>query len=256
MAFVADEPLYLTPTKLRRVNREFVRYVRGHFPMRFYSGEPWWTVSAAAALLRMCDTVEGMMLLMARRKDGDALILLRSLYEQVVLFAWVAIDPDDRHTRWEGESNKQMLKLHNEVLPYGETILSPAEVAICEAATGTPSVATMAHELDEYWPSHVDGLYAAGHLFSFHGFYQSIYRIGSRPAHASLESLEPYVRRTPYPLTVAEREDDPMLWYSLAAPLFGLCLVIASRRFHWIDAVRVRRLVDRATAETVRRRGH
>jgi hypothetical protein len=251
---MSDVPLYLTPTKLRRVNRGFVRYVRANFPMRFYSGEPWWTLYAAAALLRMCDTVDGMMLLMARRKDGDALILLRSLYEQVVLFAWVAIDPDDRHRQWEGESNKEMLKLHNEALKYGETLLSAAEIAVCEAATGTPPVAEMAHEVDQYWPSQVRGLYASGHLFSFHGLYQSIYRIGSRPAHATLESLEPYVRRAPYPPTVAERKDDSMLWYSLAAPLLGLGLVIASHRFRWLDETRVRRFVDRATAETIRRR--
>lgn len=229
--------------------------------MRFYKGEPWWTFYVAAALLRMCDTVEGMMLLMARRKDGDALMLLRSLYEQVVVVAWVAIDPEQRHKRWQGASNEETLKLHNEALRYGETILSPAQVALCEAAIPTPPVAEMAYELDHYWPSRVPDLYEAGHWLSFHGLYQSVYRIGSGPSHASLQSLEPYLRRTPYPPTVAEREadserePDSMLWYSLAAPLLGLLLLIASPRFRWIDEGRVRRFIDRAATETFRRRG-
>jgi uncharacterized protein DUF5677 len=175
---VSGVTLYLPPPKLRRVNREFVQYVRGNFP--------WWTFFAAAALLRMCDTVDGMMLLVSRRKDGDALILLRSLYEQAVVFAWIAIDPDKRHERWEGRSNREMLKLHNEALKYNETILSATEVAFYKAAKGTPPVEAMENEVDRYWPGRVRGLYASGHLLSSHGLYQSVYRIGSRPAHASL----------------------------------------------------------------------
>ncbi len=174
----AEPPLYLMPTKLRRVNREFVQYVRANFPMRFYWGEPDATMFAAAALLRACDTVEAMMLLLGSRKDEDALILLRSLYEQTVLVAWVAIEPDARHEKWWNESKRQILIRHNQALAYGQTILSPVEVADSEAATGTPSVEVMARELDQYWPGRVRGLQAAGHLLSFHGLYQVIYRMG------------------------------------------------------------------------------
>jgi len=243
-----DVPLYLPPPKLRRVNREFVQYVRASFPMRFYRGESDSALLGAAALLRACDTVESMMLLLARRKDEDALILLRSLYEQAVLLAWIAIDPDARHERWWGEGKGQLLTRHNEALPYGETILSPDEVADCEAATGLPNVEAMARELDDHWPERTHGLRSAGHLLSFHGLYQVVYRMGSRPAHASIESTGPYVRfAPPSPSIVAEAREDTMLWYSLAAPVFGMALIIASRRFRWIDEARVRRFIDRAT---------
>src|ERR1700710_1222542 len=130
--------LFLEPAQLRRVNREFVQYVRRNFPMRFYSGESWWSLFAAAALLRMCDSLDAIMALLVGRTAGDAQTLLRSLYEQCVVFAWVAADPDVRHPRWEGEHNKQLLTRHNELLPYGETLLSPSEVERCKAAVGTP----------------------------------------------------------------------------------------------------------------------
>lgn len=118
--------LFLEPEQLKRVNREFLRYVRRNFPMRFYPGESRAKVCPAAALLRMCDTVEAMMALLTRRNVEDARVLLRSLYEQVVVVCWVAIDPDKRQARWEGESRRQRLSLHNEMVKYGQPLLTAA----------------------------------------------------------------------------------------------------------------------------------
>jgi len=252
---MADVPLYLTPTKLRRVNREFVQYVRANFPMRFYRGEHDSAIFTAAAVLRACDTLESMMLLLARREDEDAFVLLRSLYEQAVVVAWVAVDPEVRHERWWGQSQRQTLKLHKALVPYGQGFLSSDAIAECEQATGTPSLEAMARDLDGHWPGRVRGLQRAGHLLSFHGLYQAIYRSASRPAHGALDALAPYIRfAPPYPSVVAAAREDTMLNYSLAAPIFGMMLVIVSGRFPWIDEARVRRFIDRATAETERRR--
>jgi len=201
----------------------------------------------------MCDTVESVMLLLSRRSDLDAVILL-TLYEQVVIFAWAAIEPSSRYVRWAGEGNRQALAMHNECLYYGQALLSADEVAFCEKATGIPPVEVMARELDAYWPSRLAGLQAPKHVFSFHGLYQSVYRVGSNRTHGSMTALEVYVTADPYPPSVAERNPGSMLSYSLAAPLLGMALSIAARQFRWIDDVRVRRFVDRATAETVRHR--
>ena len=181
--------LFLEPHQLRRVNREFVTYVRRNFPMRFYRREGKWPVCATAALLRMCDTVDSIMTLMGRQKLGDGRALLRSLYEQVVVFSWVAMDPATRLERWEGASRKEQLKLHNEALRYGETILTPKEAKEFAAAPGVPATATMARELDEYWPGRVPGLHEAGGLLSFHGLYQGVYRVGSRQTHGTFAAL-------------------------------------------------------------------
>jgi hypothetical protein len=251
--------LFLEPHQLRRVNHEFVRYVRRNFPMRFYRREGKWPVCATAALLRMADTVDSIMALMGRRKLGNARALLRSLYEQVVVFSWVAVDPATRLERWEGASRKEQLKLHNEVLRYGETILTPKEAEEFAAAPGVPSTATMAHELDEYWPGRVSGLHEAGGLLSFHGLYQSVYRVGSRQTHGTLAALDPYVqglprRRQGATITVRESPEHNMLVYSLAAPLLGIALLVAARSFAWLDEPEIQRFINRATAEVARQR--
>jgi hypothetical protein len=251
--------LFLEPHQLKRVNRDFVRYVRRNFPMRFYQREGKWPVCATAALLRMCDTVDSIMALMGKRKLGDARALLRSLYEQVVVFSWVAIHPDTRLELWEGTSKKEQLKLHNEALRYGETVLTPKKVTEFAAARDIPPTVAMANELDEYWPGRVPGLHEAGGLLSFHGLYQGIYRVGSRQTHGTFAALDPYVqgwppRRQGATITVRESTEHNMLVYSLAAPLLGIPLLIAARGFAWLDETEIQRFINRATAEVARQR--
>jgi hypothetical protein len=248
--------LYPGPSQLRRINREFVGYLRSSVPRRYYRQDPDWSLFGAAALLRMCDTVASMMALMAPHKDGDARTLARSLYEQAVVFSWVAIDPKTRLDRWRDQALKDDLARHNEAIPYGQQLLSAAEIARAKAAAGLPNVESMARELDKYWPSRVRGLHAPGHLMSFHGMYQLLYRVGSRTTHASIEALAPYVRlrAAPRRVVLAQPSDQGMIWYALAAPILAIAATIAAEEFSWLDQRRIQRFNDRATAETIRRR--
>jgi hypothetical protein len=250
--------LYLEPRQLRRVNREFVAFVRSKFPMRFYGGEKMWSVYAAAALLRMCDTVEAMMFLLARRKDGESLVLLRALYEQMVRFAWVAIDPAERHANWAGDSHRQMLKLHNAVAKYGHGFLSDEEIVTCETAQQLPSIEQMAREADQHWSRTITGLHDAGEPLSFEGLYNLIYRFLCRPTHADLNALGPYITenttRRGARFTVHEERPGELLNYSLAAPMLAIALLVGAQHFRWLDVEQVRRFVNRATAETIRNR--
>jgi hypothetical protein len=204
----------------------------------------------------MCDTVESVMALMTRHEDGDARTLARSLYEQVVVFAWVAIDPKTRLDRWHDQARKDDLARHSEAIPYGQQILSPRKVARAKAAVGLPNVEAMTRELDKHWPSRVNCLHQPGDLMSFHGMYQLLYRVGSRTTHASIEALAPYVRLrgTPGRVVLADPSDEGMIWYALAAPILAIAATIAAEEFTWLDERRIRRFNDRATAETIRRR--
>ena len=248
--------LFPGPAQLRRINREFVAYLRASFPRRYYRQDTDWSLFGAAALLRMCDTIASVMALMTAHKDGDARTLTRSLYEQAVVFSWVAIDPENRLERWRNQALKDDLARHNEGIRYGLQLLSNAEVARAKAAVGIPNVEAMARELDEYWPIRVSGLHPSGHLLSFHGIYQLIYRVGSRTTHASIEALAPYVqlRTAPRRVGPASPSDEGMIWYALAAPILSMAATIAAQEFPWLDETRIRRFNDRATAETSRRR--
>lgn len=90
--------------EMRTATAELVAIVRSRLPMRYYGGERWWSMFAAAALVRMTDTVSSLLALMPGDHTLDAQSLLRSLYEQVVTFAWIGVDPDRRQFRWDGEA--------------------------------------------------------------------------------------------------------------------------------------------------------
>ena len=120
--------------RLLEATDELVAIVRRQLPMRFYAGETWWSIFGSASLARMCDTVEALMSQLPARRDADAQDLLRSLYDQVVAFGWIAIDPDERHQRWIDDAGARMFELHGEGAAFGETVLTEDEVVVAEKA--------------------------------------------------------------------------------------------------------------------------
>ena len=64
----------------------------------------------------------------ASRAYNDVLVLLRTLYEQVVTFCWLAIDSDRHLVAWANEAHIERLRLHNDALIYGHSILTEEEV--------------------------------------------------------------------------------------------------------------------------------
>lgn len=55
----------------------------------------------AAFIVRMTDTVESMVVLMKAGRATDGQVLLRSLYEQVVIYCWASIDRETNPERWQ-----------------------------------------------------------------------------------------------------------------------------------------------------------
>lgn len=263
------------PRRCKSANLEFVALVRRQLP-RFYTGERWWALFTAASLVRMADTVESLMDLMSSKRDLDGQTLVRSLYEQVVTFAWIAIDPEKRQRRWAGEGRWDELKLHNDAATFGLPILTQDEVAATKKSLGMepetgpeapralncargsrrkgpdpdrvlPPVTERAREADEYWSSRVAGLHPSGDPLGFRGLYLPAYRVASRATHSSMMALEPYLSREPNRLVIDDAEPGPRIMWALIGPLFGIALTIAAQHVNWIDEVTVREIVDRAT---------
>jgi hypothetical protein len=119
---------------------ELIAYVRSLFPMRFYSGEKWWTLYTSAALLRMADMADSVLAHMPARRELDAWAALRSMYELAVTIAWLLIEPVARKQLWEGEALIQQLKLHHDIATFGESLLTSAQVASAQASQGMPAL--------------------------------------------------------------------------------------------------------------------
>jgi hypothetical protein len=246
------------PTKpqLKRINREFVAMVRSWFPRKFYekrAGQH--NTFIAAALLRMCDMLDALMVLMTQAAtDESARVLLRSLYEQAVRLSWVLINPHEHHSLWVGQGQRDLLTIHNALMPYRTEFLTSEQLAWVQGAAEMPSVEEMTRQADKHWPAKVLGLHQRGHALSFHGLYVTVYRATSLAVHGSVNSLEPYFDlEGPWPVAHASVRDE-MIIYALGAPLLGIALIVAGQDRPWIDEARVRRFVDRASAETTRRR--
>jgi hypothetical protein len=195
----------------------------------------------------MADMADATLVHMSAHRDQDAAAALRNLYEMVVTLVWVPIDPIERRHRWEGEALIQQLKLHRDFATFGETLFDPQEIAAGRAATGMPPLANRAKECDEHWAPRVPGLYDDGHLLSFRGLYNAIYRLGSQSTHASVASLNPYVKRESRRLVVAPPDDSTTLPYALISPLLAMALSVLATEVKWIDGKNVREINDRAT---------
>lgn len=243
-----SEDLLPQPERIERFAGDLVAYLRSLFPMRFYSGEAWADLYCAAALLRLADMAESVLVHMPHRRDLDAAAALRSMYELAVTVCWVLAAPEERKELWEGEALIQQLRSHNDLATFGETLLDQREVQAGEAARGMPALTDRASQVDEYWTGRVDGLQPRNHLLSFRGLYIAVYRLGSQPTHGSIASLIPYIDQQPRRFEVRSHARDlsPVL-YALVSPLLSITMVIAASRFRAIDTDRVRGLNDSAT---------
>ena len=234
--------------RIERFTGELVAYVRSLYPMRFYGGEAWANLYTSAALLRLADMAEAVLVHMPQRRDLDAAASLRSMYELVVTVCWVFAAPEERKELWEGEALIQQLKLHNDLAAFGERLLDEREIQAGSSARGMPPLTERARQADEYWSDRVDGLHPGDHLLSFRGLYIAVYRLGSQATHGSIASLLPYIEQQQRRFAVRVRPQGPSLVvYALVAPLLSIALVVASARLRAIDVDRIRALNDAAT---------
>ena len=222
--------------------RALVALAKKHYPQRFYK-ERGWRIATASMIRRMADTVESMMALLEGRYALDTLILLRVLYEQVVIFCWLAIDPEKHIELWGANEHHYARALHYEALTYGYPALSSEGLKAAEKdAKKLKPIDQLATAVDEHWGGRLIGFRAprteAKDLLNFRGLYVGIYRVSSRAAHIQPESFVPYLSGPEvYPLVVGDAAppDKEMLWWSLAVPLYAQALIMCNSVLKWPD---------------------
>lgn len=164
--------------------------------------------SAASCLLSLRYLAEAP----APRRDQDASVLLRRLYEHAVDFAWIAIDPGTNAPRWVADDFYYRLKLDDDFVQLGRGALSADKrqsyQAYVDAHRGLPQVLQRAEAADRYWSTRIeqhgtfpqvaapDGQDLAqtqNGRWSLRAAYAFIYRAGSAIAHPTPSSLFDYV---------------------------------------------------------------
>lgn len=232
-------------------------------------------MTGPAMLSRSAGTLKSMMLLMPERHLVDALVLLRALYESVVVFSWMAAQAPERPERWVAWCREDALHVHNDWNQGGRPVLSPATIAEYQdyirdvrERSGlarqdergkytdalVPGVDVMATDCDRWWGQIVAGWSAdsyvgdLGQITGWHsslrGLYRWIYRIGSSVTHAGHRSLEPFITSDASRLLVHdENRAENLVPYGLGCYLLGLQIGVAEQVFGWPDYRRAARIL-------------
>jgi Family of unknown function (DUF5677) len=243
----------VTPEMIERALRELTEIVRARLPERFYRGEGHWPLLAAALIARIGGIGESTVALLHLRRQADTQVLVRSLYEHVLTYCWIAIDPRERVYAWRDHAAVQRKRLHNDAARLGIPVLTEEQLAEAAELDEIKQLIDRANEVDAYWSQHIRGFrppaVAAdpGSLLNFRGLYTGLYRTTSRSVHAQIETANDCIDFGDYPrrpATVHLEETDEVFWSLTACPLIAMALLVHAHRFRWPDAETVRDIND------------
>lgn len=161
-----------------------------------------WPLVGPAYVARASGTLESMYLLLDARRTTDAIVLLRSLYENVLVFAWIDVDPPAHLSRWIKSACGQGIKADNDWTAIGYPILDAANKQYAEDKVSdavvkvAPNKLDMAKSVDQHWnltyPGHSQIAGSDIEFLTFAGLYRHVYRLGSQMAHQDPRGLSAF----------------------------------------------------------------
>jgi hypothetical protein len=208
-----------------------------------------WPLIGTALLSRMTMTLRHITDLQPRGRGVDAGTLLRSLYEHLVHFAWLAVDPSAaRIERWRKDDLRRRIAADNDARQRGESLFTDEAHADLQrqvaAMTGDPLVLEqLALECDTLWAGRLEhaGLGPASRATSFRGLYAILYRNYSAGAHPSYRGLNPVVEdiTDTRKRVVLEGPPEGRGPYGFATAIYGLALHASAASLGWPDPGRI-----------------
>lgn len=134
--------------------------------------------------------------LIAQSKDEfnyEAAILCRSLFEHVVKFCWLSIDPNTNFDRWLRTDVEHRKKAINDATSRGVPDVSRLAVPPVPAAAPMPNLAELCEDVDRYWGSRLPE-FGLESRYSIRSLYIAIYRQYSAVAHCEALGLQTLVQ--------------------------------------------------------------
>lgn len=222
-------------SQARRRARELRRLTDGFLPRTVAStgAHENWPLVGWAMLSRACGTLDSVVALIGERHATDAGVLTRSLFEQAVTFAWIAIDPSEKALAWVRWDRAERKKAHNDLLQHGGPVLLDAETirdfdSVIASGPAMPNLAQRAEEADAHWSTQIPT--TRNPSTSFRGMYSVIYRTDSQASHAAVSSVEPVVAPAglgEFQVLAVERDPGERSAFTRAPMLYGLMLLVA-----------------------------
>lgn len=251
----ARDPESISPERIRSALDDLLPLVDAQLPRRFASRESYSSKVMTALIVRATGIARSVGVLASPENEPDGQILVRALYEHVVLFAWLGIDRKKRVAQWQTHTLLSRLALHEDAMKsVGIAVLDPSELTQAHAARAAkaprlPKIDRMATDADDHWIPRVPGLHSptegAHHLLSLRGLYVGLYRATSRSAHGSMEAMDACASLDERNrLTIHHQRIEPITFSALSVPLLAIGLVICHEVLGWPDAERVREIND------------
>lgn len=222
--------------------------VDDELPKPYYRSEGEWPVIAAGHIARMAEIARSAALLIQADAQFDAYALARVMYEQMVTYCWIAMEPTTHIDRWKDTAEAHQLSAHEEAKRYRIKILTAAQVKRAKGKEKL-TVEQMAREADDYWSPRIEGfrvLSGKKHkldLLTITGLYLGIYRTSSRIVHAQVHSLESVLRQVTQTKVVVERRAAPTVSFApTIVPMFAMAIEVHHKQFKWPDVEKVREI--------------
>jgi hypothetical protein len=232
------------PEQLRKATAAITGLIAEQLPQMF-SADYDWPAIAHGFLARAGTLLEALTALVEQGREGEALMLLRIVYEHVTTFCWLAIDPEPHVLRWREWANARQLKVHREAKRFGITVLDPAEVAAYERAQPPIPLPQLAERVDRYWSEHSTAFrpYDDAHadqlnVLTFSGFYTAVYRKTSNLIHADMASVDRFASmpiQQHITIDATEKRGERNDYPAFSVPLVGFLLIVFGIRFGWPD---------------------
>jgi hypothetical protein len=228
---------------------DLIKQVDWSIPKGVYDGEPMWTVVGHALITRMRDTMDSIALLVPSHRESDALVLLRVVYEHVVTFCWLAIDPKTNLEEWWDDAKYWRRKqVEDAAENFGlDDLMTDEEMSEAEAADRMINLVERSKAVEEHWSQRIPGFRGPDELLSLRGLYTVLFREASGTAHATSQSVAPVIEGGDWKKRrhrVAPERTDRLFWHALSVPVFCHALLVCHEEFGWPDPDVVRAIND------------
>jgi len=188
----------------------------------------------------------------ARDRPIDAGILARCLWEHVVTFAWLAIDPSVYLPQWVRHEAKERQAMVSDLRKAGYEV--PSE-AIDTARTYSAfargveghflSAIERAEAADNFWGRYLPEVFAQGGRYSFRGQYALLFRGYSAWLHPRIIALQEFGSEVgPSRVQIGRPQPTGPKATTGAPHLFCMALVVGADRLGWPCGAGLKRCLE------------
>jgi hypothetical protein len=208
-----------------------------------------WQLVGPSLMSRQVGSLTALLALRPLGGEADPLVLLRTLYEHAVTFAWLAADPgEDRYRRFLKSDAVSRIAMDADARKVGVELLDDLQREefqrqADELPKEMPDLLQRAEAADQHWVGRIPALEDSSSTGSYRGLYAIAYRRHSAIAHPSLMGLNTVTvdLADGYRRVQLERRDPDMHGpFGLGSILLGFSLFISNSTLGWPEQAAVK----------------